>query len=154
MESPHTHGAALARHADIVVQELTDEVMVYDLKRHRAHCLNKTAAFIWRRCDGQTSVHELSALLAKEFGGEVEEDAVWHGLDRLGRADLLEERVVPPAGVALSRRRAAKLGAGGDHRAADGDVARRAPHRRRPPSSRRARRSRSASATPGLPRTA
>ena len=112
MDAPRTQGAALARHADIVVQELADEVMVYDLKRHRAHCLNRTAAFIWGRCDGQTSVHELSTALAKEFGGEVEEDAVWHGLDRLGRAGLLQERVVPPVGVALSRRRAAKLGLG------------------------------------------
>ena len=112
MSSAKFHGAARARHADIVVQELADEVMVYDLKRHRAHCLNRTAAFIWSRCDGQTSVAELSALLAQEFGGPVEEDAVWHGLDRLGRAELLEERVAAPAGVALSRRRAVKLGLG------------------------------------------
>jgi hypothetical protein len=29
-----------------VVQEMPDEVLVYDLKRHKAHCLNKTAAFV------------------------------------------------------------------------------------------------------------
>jgi hypothetical protein len=112
MDSANGHGAALARHADIVVQEVGDEVMVYDLRRHRAHCLNRTAAFIWSHCDGQTSVPQLAALVAQEFGGQVEEDAVWHGLDRLARADLLERRVTPPAGVALSRRRAARIGLG------------------------------------------
>ena len=112
MDSPNSHEGALARHAEVVVQELADEVMVYDLKHHRAHCLNRTAAFIWRHCDGQTSVPQLAALLAQEFDGPVEEDAVWHGLERLGRADLLERRMVPPAGIALSRRRAAKLGLG------------------------------------------
>ena len=40
----------------LVVTELQDEVLVYDLERHRAHCLNPTAAFVFRRCDGRTSV--------------------------------------------------------------------------------------------------
>ncbi len=36
----------LARHEGLVVQKLDGEVLIYDLQRHRAHCLNSTAAAI------------------------------------------------------------------------------------------------------------
>ena len=96
---------ALARQEEIVVQELPDEVLVYDLKRHKAHCLNKTAAFIWQRCDGQTSVKELANMLGRESGSPVEEDVIWYALDKLGRAELLEEKINLPVKDAMSRRR-------------------------------------------------
>src|SRR5207248_2525045 len=39
-----------ARQDRLVVQELSDEVLVYDLDRHRAHCLNRAASLPqWRR---------------------------------------------------------------------------------------------------------
>ncbi len=91
-----------AREDQLVIQELPDEVLVYDVNRHKAHCLSRTAAFIWRHCDGQTSVARLAALLAQEVKGPVEPAVVWLALDRLGKARLLRERVAPPAG--LSRR--------------------------------------------------
>lgn len=97
--------AALARHEEIVVQELPDEVLVYDLKRHKAHCLNKTAAFIWQHCDGQTSVKEMASLLGREAGSPVDEEVVWYALDKLGRAELLEEKLNLPVKDAMSRRR-------------------------------------------------
>jgi len=53
----------LARQDRLVVQELSEEVLVYDLDRHRAHCLNRTAALIWRHCDGSTSVAEMARRL-------------------------------------------------------------------------------------------
>lgn len=34
-----------ARKQGLVVQEMPDELLVYDLDRHKAHCLNQTAAF-------------------------------------------------------------------------------------------------------------
>jgi hypothetical protein len=43
-----------------------DEVLIYDLKQHKAHCLNKTAALVWNHCDGETSVSEMATLLQKE----------------------------------------------------------------------------------------
>ena len=64
---------ARARHDELVVQELPDEVMVYDLKSHKAHCLNKTAAFIWNHCDGETSVADLVTLLKEESGSSANE---------------------------------------------------------------------------------
>ena len=36
-----------ARQDELVVEELQDETLVYDLKRHKARCLNRTAALVW-----------------------------------------------------------------------------------------------------------
>ena len=49
-----------ARQDELVVEELSDETLVYDLKRHKANCLNRTAALVWQDCDGQTSVSQPS----------------------------------------------------------------------------------------------
>src|SRR5215470_16269903 len=106
--------AALARSEELVVQELPDELLVYDLTRHKAHCLNKTSAFIWTHCDGKTSPSEIAALMEKEWNTPVKEDTVWFALDKLGKADLLQERVILPQGQAGMSRRSAmrRLGLG------------------------------------------
>ena len=86
----------------LVVKELPDEMLVYDLERHRAHCLNPTAALVWKHCDGRTSAKEIATLLQKELKappgkpGKIDEKLVWLALDRLGKAHLLEERLSPP----------------------------------------------------------
>lgn len=36
----------LARSEGLVIQEMPDEVLVYDLETNKAHCLNETAAFV------------------------------------------------------------------------------------------------------------
>ncbi len=81
-----------ARKEGLLVEELSDETLVYDLERHKAHCLNQTAAFVWHHCDGQTSVGELARLLEDELGIPANEDVVWLALDRLERVHLLRER--------------------------------------------------------------
>ena len=101
-----------ARTDDLLVQDLPDETLVYDLARHRAHCLNRTAALVWRRCDGRTSVAELAQVLAREAQLPPDGEAVWAVLHDLSRAHLLEERIIPPEGAPRSRREALKrLGA-------------------------------------------
>src|SRR3990172_114473 len=103
--------APCARENRLVVRELPDEVLVYDLDRHKVHCLNRTAALIWRQCDGRATGAELGRLLEEGVGGGGGggggggAGVVWGGLGGLGRAHLLRDRVSPPAGVAgLSRR--------------------------------------------------
>ena len=59
----------LARKDALIVSELEDEVLVYDLKRDKAHCLNSTAASVWKRCDGKLAVTDMTRLLKK--GGEL-----------------------------------------------------------------------------------
>ena len=86
-----------ARQDELVVEELQDETLVYDLTRHKAHCLNRTAALVWRHCDGQTNVAEVAALLEEQSAAPADEAVVWMALDRLGRAHLLSEPVTLPA---------------------------------------------------------
>jgi hypothetical protein len=85
--------APRAREEGLVIQELPDELLVYDLNRHKAHCLNQTAAFIWKRCDGKTTVAEIAARLRKEFNAPGDEEVVWLALDQLNQSHLLRERV-------------------------------------------------------------
>ena len=94
-----------ARQDELVVEELPDETLVYDLKRHKARCLNHTAALVWRHCDGQTSVAEVAALLEEQLATPTDEALVWMALDRLGRAHLLSEPVTLPADRAQYSRR-------------------------------------------------
>jgi hypothetical protein len=79
-----------ARQDGLVIRELADETLVYDLERHKAHCLNKTAALIWNLCDGQTSVDEMEAILAKQLDQSIDSDVMLYALDRLGKKHLLE----------------------------------------------------------------
>lgn len=90
-----------ARTTGVVVEQLADEVLVYDLDRDRAHCLNQAAARVWERCDGQHSVSEIGA----EVGGE---EAAWMAVEQLSRAGLLEEKIKRPAAVGVSRREVIK----------------------------------------------
>jgi hypothetical protein len=104
---------AKARRDDLVVQEMPDEVLVYDLKSHQAHCLNQTAAFVWNHCDGEKTTSEIAVLMEQEWSKPVAEDVVWLALKQLSRVDLLEERLGPdPDGMRASRRAVLrKLGA-------------------------------------------
>jgi coenzyme PQQ synthesis protein D (PqqD) len=108
MEAMDTaEGAApRARDEGLVIQDLPDEMLVYDLERHRAHSLNRTAAWVWRHCDGKTSVAEMAALLHRELDLPRDEELVWLALSRLGRAHLLRERLIPPSKAPAPSRRA------------------------------------------------
>ena len=48
-----------AKTAHLIVREIDDETLVYDMGRHAATCLNEFAAKVWRRCDGTTSVADI-----------------------------------------------------------------------------------------------
>src|SRR5262245_25053151 len=80
------------RRDGLVVKELPEEVLVYDLERHRAHCLNPAAAAVFRSCDGERTVGEIARILRRETGAPADEAWVHLALDRLAKADLLEER--------------------------------------------------------------
>jgi len=103
-----------ARATDLVTREMPDEVLVYDLKRHKAHCLNQTAAMVWKHCDGRRTMTDIARLIEKDLNTVIDEETVWLAVDSLGKAHLLEERVTAPAGSPrVSRRNAIrKLGLG------------------------------------------
>lgn len=45
-----------ARSEDLVLQDVDGELLVYDRFNNSAHCLNATAAQVFRACDGYTSI--------------------------------------------------------------------------------------------------
>ena len=94
----------LARRREIVVQELAGETLVYDLERHRAHCLSATASWVWRHCDGKTTPPVLARRLSRELGTPVGEDVVGLALHRLAKARLLESAPASPSLTFRSRR--------------------------------------------------
>jgi hypothetical protein len=93
----------LARKEGLVVQEMPEEVLVYDLNTNKAHCLNKSAAAVWKNCDGTKSVSDIAALLKMELKSSVSEDFVWLAIDQLAKDDLLEQKLNSPIS-GLSRR--------------------------------------------------
>jgi len=82
-----------ARKAGLVIQDMPDEVLVYDLDTNKAHCLNKSAAFVWRSCDGKTSISDIARLFEIQTGDKVSDDFVWLALDELNENSLLESEV-------------------------------------------------------------
>ena len=96
-----------ARKEGLVIQEMPNEVLVYDLESNKAHCLNQTAASVWRSCDGVSSVEEIKAKLEKEFKTTIPEDFVWLALDQLSKDKLLEKEIETKVS-GLSRREVIK----------------------------------------------
>lgn len=82
-----------ARKNGLVVQEVADEVLVYDLDTNKAHCLNQSAAIVWKSCDGTRSVSEIAGLVEAETGGSVNDDFVWLAIDQMNDSNLLESAV-------------------------------------------------------------
>ena len=91
-----------ARTMELIIEELPSETIVYDTRRHRAHCLNKTAGFIWRQCDGQTSVEQMAKRLSQSTGMPPDEDIVLLGLRSLSNRGLIAAK--PEAAKPHSRR--------------------------------------------------
>jgi len=117
-----------ARTADLIVRELPDEVLVYDRKSDRAHCLNLTAATIWKFCDGRTTAAEMAQRLAASNAVDAEalmdesrsptrlksappaEQVIWLALEQLSRNHLLEAPLSLPAYLPrMSRREAIRV---------------------------------------------
>ena len=94
-----------ARREKLVIQEMAEEVLVYDLERDQAHCLNQTAAMVWKHCDGKTDAAGIAGRLAKDLRAPVDERIVWFALEQLGRDKLLEQSIVPPGAMAGMTRR-------------------------------------------------
>lgn len=79
------------RNENIVVQEMENEILIYDLQTNKAFCLNETSAIIWQMCDGTRTVAEISQTLTKKLKQPITEDVVWLALDGFKKDNLLEE---------------------------------------------------------------
>jgi len=98
----------------LVIHELPDELLVYDKVRDQAHCLNQTAALVWRACDGHRAPGEIARELTTQLAVAVPEDLVLLTLVRLEEIHLLEQQeTVASSFAGMSRRKMARsLGLG------------------------------------------
>lgn len=96
-----------ARTSGLLVRELAEEVLVYDQEGHRAHCLNRTAALVWKNCDGETPVAVIAERVGRGLSADVTDEVVWLALERLDEFGLLAPcgRLRPRAGAAPVSRR-------------------------------------------------
>ena len=86
---------------DVLVQDLKDEVLIYDKNKNKSYCLNSTAKTVFNACDGTTTLEDL------KHQSSLPDDVIYLSLDEIKRNDLIEESYVSPfAGV--SRREVIK----------------------------------------------
>lgn len=87
-----------ARLDNIVVYELKDEILIYDLKINKAFCLNETSALVWKLCDGKRSVSEIAGEISRITKLPVSDELIWFALNQLRKDNLLSnaENIIPP----------------------------------------------------------
>lgn len=64
----------------VMVREIENEFLLLDTESNRIHQLNRTASFIWRRCEGAASPATIAAELAMEF--DVDEERALNDVHR------------------------------------------------------------------------
>lgn len=79
----------IARKENIVMQETTNETIVYDLGINKAFILNKISAFVWQNCDGTKEISEISKALAIHSKQSVNDNTVWLAIEQLKTHNLL-----------------------------------------------------------------
>jgi hypothetical protein len=102
MSAARTETGPRARTEALVVKSVGDEMLVYDLARHRALSLNATAAAVWRACDGTRTRAEIGVRAGA--GHALHPAVVDYALSRLDRAHLLAGPGPGDAGPSLTRR--------------------------------------------------
>lgn len=85
-----------ARADELVVENLKDEILIYDLTRDQASCLNPTAALVWKYADGKTSVSDIAKKMSREMDTKVDDRVVYYALEQLDKKHLLAQNIQAP----------------------------------------------------------
>lgn len=96
----------IARKSDIVMQEIDDETLIYDIIENKAFNLNHTSAMVWSLCNGARTVADIAKDMTGKLDSVITEDFVWLAVEQLKKDNLLEDCtaiVIPFEG--LSRRK-------------------------------------------------
>ena len=100
----HRPNLPLARKTDLVTRALPDELLVYDLKQHKAFCLNETAAAVWKSCNGKRTVADLAERLQRTHDFKIDPRVIRLALDQLDQANLMMARERRPSPHRINRR--------------------------------------------------
>ena len=86
-----------ARRTGLIIQEVDSEILIYDQNTNKAHCLNQTAAKVWKYCDGETTLAEACKALSCDLDTPVDEKLVWYAVDQFSKDNLLDKGIEQPA---------------------------------------------------------
>ena len=104
----------LARRDELLLQNIGDQLVVYDQKRRRLHVLNRSAALVWRHCDGHRDVAQLAETIGRELGTPGDNEVILLALQQLDEAQLLKRRQSStPQADSVSRREMMSRALGG-----------------------------------------
>lgn len=93
------------RRTGLKIQELPDEILIFDTRNDQANCLNATAAQVWKLADGTRAVSDIAREMTQTFGSPVDARVVWYALEQLAQKGLLEESAPVPTDYAGMTRR-------------------------------------------------
>ena len=92
-----------ARNRNVVIQNLSNEILIYDLTENKLFCLNETVAMVWQECDGTNDIISIHAKLEMERRQKIPQEMIVLAIDQLKKNGLLAE-VVSESLSATSRR--------------------------------------------------
>lgn len=99
----------LAKHDDLVVQEIGDEILIYDLKTNKALCLNQISAIVWKNCNGKNSITQIGNLASVELKTLISEALVEFTIEQIEQNGLLNQsESIQTQFAKLSRREAVR----------------------------------------------
>jgi hypothetical protein len=75
----------------LIVEEVSNGLVLRDQRRNKVHCLNPVLSWLWRRCDGRTPVSLLVERIRWEFRITDPQPAVEGLLEKLAQRGLVEE---------------------------------------------------------------
>lgn len=87
-----------ARTEGLLCQQVGEDLVLYDTKRHRAISLDAAAASIWKACDGIRNVEQISQANSLAL------NAVWSALLQLDRDELFVTSIFAHREVKWTRR--------------------------------------------------
>jgi hypothetical protein len=104
----------VARTKNLLIQEIGNELIVYDQLNMSSHLLNPLAALVWRYCNGNNSINEIATLVKQDLNiSELDHldmrEVIDLTLEELERCQLIENYIKPPIDVSnISRRKVVK----------------------------------------------
>jgi hypothetical protein len=102
----------MSKTADFLTQELDNELLLYNLKTNQTFCLNETAALVWQKADGKSSVTDITAELSNNFACKISDEFVWITLVNLAKKGLMKNVPVDPTPLSDRREMIKRIGLG------------------------------------------